>query len=227
MAVAAPLNNVNRQASPESAQQDSATFLTFSVQQREDDAQAYYEEFYQWNGRNCCRSTWKCLMDFVIAPILSAAVFVLGCTLLLPYSIYLAATRQQQRVSMQQSETVRQFMEEEPANSQAYRWQVRIRAQQIDENTKGTFRHCLDIACPLLWPLTGVCLLVDKVNAWLHGRIRPEEVYLHQQTFPSTQHEREFFDRLDENRTGRTLRLFNSSSARRWSLPSEVEIDNA
>ncbi len=222
MAVAAPLDHANRQAPPEAAQQNNATFLTFSVQQ-EGDAQAYYEEFYRWNARNCCRSTWKCLMDFVIVPILSAAAFVLGCTVLLPYCIYLAVTRQQQLVSMQQSEIVREFMEEEPAHSrEVYQWQVRIRAQQIDENAKGTFRHCIDIACPLLWPLTGICLLVDKVNAWLHGRIRPEEVYLHQQTFPSTRHERDFFHQREMARSNRVQSLLDSS--RDAMLPTAREL---
>ncbi|GAA4651982.1 hypothetical protein GCM10023116_42660 [Kistimonas scapharcae] len=177
-----------------------STFANYKAK-REEDARAYYHEFYEWNGRNCCRGTWKCLRDFFIYPIVRAATFVLGCTLLLPYSIYLAATRQRQTLNMQQSDITRQFLNATPEpGSPEYIWQLRIIAQQINEAEKSEFRRCLDVTCPLLWPLTGVCLLVDKVDAWFHGRIRPEEVYLHKQTTPTTQRERELFGLPDENR---------------------------
>ncbi|MCK5893320.1 MAG: hypothetical protein KAG53_02680 [Endozoicomonadaceae bacterium] len=160
-------------------------------------ATAYYHEFYECSFKNCRRSIKRFLQDHIIYPLIKCATIFLGFTVLLPYSLYLAATRQQQKQSLIKSETMNDFINlNVNIKSNIYFWQVRAKAQQIDEENKGTCRHCCEIGLPITWSLIGVNILVNKVENWLYYGKLTEAMHLHEQTLPMSADEARWADQI-------------------------------
>ena len=161
----------------------------------QEDVEAYHRKFNEWSFKNCCRRFGKCLMKYVIRPIARAGVFVLGCTILLPWSIYLAATHHKHHCDDMRSPLVENHMGVKPEHSlETYASQVRIAADQMGETEKGGCRRCCDVCCPLLWPFKGVQLLVEKFDNWCESNNRSADQYLYSKKVPLSESERNFFE---------------------------------
>lgn len=159
-----------------------------------DDAKAYCREFYDCSWKNFFRGTKSLLLDYIIYPCVKLAIVFLGFTVLLPYVLYLAVTKQKQKQKIIKSETMNNFINlNVPHTSNFYLWQIRAKAQQIREENKNLCRNCFELNFPMTWPLIGIKILVNKVDNWFQGGKLTEEMHLHQQTVPFSVNEMKWF----------------------------------